>query len=126
MVNDKMKKTDIILIVAMVLIGLAFLLWSNQAKADSVICDGFNYTETSSIEASIENSSLIISVIKVRTIEFANGWLRIFPWALFNDEIDIADQQDRVSFPNERCVFVSDSVDSIKNLRWYLLGRNIE
>lgn len=114
-----MKKTDVILIVAMVLIGAAFLLWSNQAKADSIMCDGAIYTETTSIETTFPMN--IVNVIQFEWTAQPRGWVRIYPWALKDkgSKTSIINN-GRVSYPISRCIFVSDSIDSIENLKWFM------
>lgn len=114
-----MKKTDVILIATMVLIGLAFLLWSNQAKADSIMCNGAIYTETVSIETTFPMN--IVNVMRFEFTEHPSGWVRIYPWALKDKgSKNSILNNGRVSYPISRCIFVSDSIDSIENLKWFM------
>lgn len=108
--DKKMKKHEFILAVIVILIGLGILLWSNKADASSVICEyGLIYTETESIETKLD----IERAIKVEkiSIRYDNVWTTIYPWSI---------DRNYISLPSSSCTYISDDVNSTKNLEWYI------
>lgn len=102
-----------LLYVVILLAGLVAI--PNNSKADSVICNGVVYVETSTNETFNEN------FINTMRIDYVYRWIRIYPWALMDKGSKNSLQDNgRVSYPNEHCVFVSDTVDSTDNLSWYM------
>jgi len=116
--NRRMVKSGILMIFAAIIIAIT-VTWSQQAKADSVMC-GHNiiYTETSSTDIQLDIDR---EVVKTKAIYYSNGWVQIHPWALADRENDNSIIEDgRISYSNTDCLFVSDDIDSVENLKWHL------
>lgn len=104
-----MTKQHVLIMILIVGFVLAF---SKIGRADSIICNDFIFTETSSIETILRSSdgAVLRGTMPVKRIKFFALGAHINLHS--GSKIRFGDMS--------QCMSIEDEVDSVKNLRWFL------
>ena len=116
--KDRTNTIVMSILVALLLIFAAFFFATisiftiKPANADSIICNDIIFTETSNVEViPTDGENILKGTIVVKKIKFYGAGARIS----MHSDLDIV-------FNNmSQCMTIEDEVDSVKNLRWFLV-----